>query len=302
MKKRYDVFISYRREEGNGLEIARIIDSAIDKTLWYHSFLDYNELKDRKFGPQIMAAIDSAPVFLALMTPGSLNRCIQEGDWVRDEIQYAISKKKHIVPVNPNGAVKWSELSQEVREKLPEDIRQALFDEQQSEIVFGQLFKQSISKLIKERIKPYVPRVILLRRILFSLLAVFISGLLALSFALIHKNMELKADYAHYAKCLKEARLQARISHYSPAAVDLIVQAGTYSHKYSMTRYSHMFDAEYRTLRDSLFVVYKKMAKENIEKFYDDSTYKVDAINYIEATLKLKYDRELQAMNQIINM
>ena len=63
-----------------------------------------------------------------------------------------------------------------------------------------------------------------------------------------------------------------------------------------------MFDAEYRTLRDSLFEVYKKMAIENIEKFYDDSTYKVDAINYIEATLKLKDDREVQAMNQIINM
>jgi hypothetical protein len=44
------------------------------------------------------------------------------------------------------------------------------------------------------------------------------------------------------------------------------------------------------------------MAKENIEKFYDDSTCKVDAINFIEATLKLKDDRELQAMNQIINM
>ena len=49
MKKRYDVFISYRRS-GGGREIARILDAEIDKSR-YNSFLDFNELKDSAFGP-----------------------------------------------------------------------------------------------------------------------------------------------------------------------------------------------------------------------------------------------------------
>ena len=145
---KYDVFISYRRKEGRGLEIARIIDEAIDKS-GYRAFLDFNELKDSKFGPQILAAIDSAPVFLFILTEGSLNRCVEENDWVRNELLYAISKKKHIVPVNPEGKVKWQDIPQRVRDNIPEGIRQALFDEQQSEIMLGQLFKQRISSTRK---------------------------------------------------------------------------------------------------------------------------------------------------------
>lgn len=88
---KYDVFISYRRKEGRGLEIARIIDEALKKS-GYRTFLDFNELKDSKFGPQIIAAIDSAPVFLFVLTEGSLDRCILEDDWVRNELSFAIAK------------------------------------------------------------------------------------------------------------------------------------------------------------------------------------------------------------------
>ena len=36
-------------------------------------------------------AIDSAPVFVILLSDGSLDRCAEEGDWVRTEIERAES-------------------------------------------------------------------------------------------------------------------------------------------------------------------------------------------------------------------
>lgn len=90
-----NVFISYRR--ATGLEIARNLSDRL-RAEGFDTFFDYSSMRDGKFNDQIFDAIDKAEDFIIVLSPGSLDRCISEGDWVRTEIEYAISKGKHIVP------------------------------------------------------------------------------------------------------------------------------------------------------------------------------------------------------------
>lgn len=95
----YDIFISYRREGGK--EIARIIKAELEK-MGFSVFLDFDELNDGHFEKYIIQAIDSSSVFMLILSPNALDLCIDEDDWVRKEIEYAIKKDCHIVPINPD--------------------------------------------------------------------------------------------------------------------------------------------------------------------------------------------------------
>ncbi|MDE6779808.1 MAG: toll/interleukin-1 receptor domain-containing protein [Alistipes sp.] len=79
----YDIFISYRRDGGR--EFARPLKAELELRN-YNVFLDFDELKDGVFDRRIMDAIDSAPIFLVVLSPHSLDRCADENDWVRKEI------------------------------------------------------------------------------------------------------------------------------------------------------------------------------------------------------------------------
>ena len=96
---RYDIFISYRRE--GGADKARTLKERLEAKK-FRVFLDFDELKDGVFDRRIMDAIESAPIFIFLLTPHALDRCTDTNDWVRKEIEYAIEKERHIIPVNPN--------------------------------------------------------------------------------------------------------------------------------------------------------------------------------------------------------
>ena len=96
---KYDIFISYRRIGGK--DKARPLKSELEKR-GYKVFLDFDDLKDSVFDKRIMDAIDEAPVFLIILSAHALDRCKNENDWVRKEIEYAEMKKKHFVPVNPD--------------------------------------------------------------------------------------------------------------------------------------------------------------------------------------------------------
>lgn len=145
--EQYDIFISYRREGGR--DVARPIKLELEKH-GYNVFLDFDELKDGRFNQKIKDAIESAPIFLVILSSHALDRCTNQDDWVRQEIEYAISKKRHIIPVNPD-------LSFEgFPENLPENIKEGLGLHQYSDILFGQLFEESVRKMVRERIVPYV--------------------------------------------------------------------------------------------------------------------------------------------------
>ena len=144
---KYDIFISYRRE--GGLDYARPLKLELEKH-GYNVFLDFDELKDGCFNEKIKTAIDEAPVFVIILSAHALDRCVNDDDWVRQEIEYAISKNRHIVPVNPD-------LSFEgFPGNTPKQIKEGLGLHQYSDILMGQLFEYSVKKMVSERIAPYV--------------------------------------------------------------------------------------------------------------------------------------------------
>lgn len=145
MSKKYDIFISYRRD--TGAQYARILQLMLSQR-GYRVFLDYDELKDGVFSEKIEEAIREAPVFVLVLSAHALDRCANEGDWVRREIQLAISLGKHIVPVNPDNTFTG------VPENIPEDIRLSVSSHQHSEIGFGQILGVTIDQMIRFRLQP----------------------------------------------------------------------------------------------------------------------------------------------------
>ena len=62
-KKKFDVFISYRR--AGGANFARMMQQSL-KARGYDVFLDFDSLRDGKFDENIYAAIDNCKVFILI--------------------------------------------------------------------------------------------------------------------------------------------------------------------------------------------------------------------------------------------
>ena len=105
------IFISDRRERGADLA-GRISDRL--KGMGYDIFFDVESMRSGTFDTQIFDAIDSCADVLLILPPNSLDRCVNEGDWVRTEIAYSLKKKKNIITVIMEG-FSWPE-------QLPDDI------------------------------------------------------------------------------------------------------------------------------------------------------------------------------------
>lgn len=140
---KYDIFISYRRD--GGAQYARILQLELEKR-GYRVFLDYEELTDGVFGDNIKEAIREAPVFMMVLSAHYLDRCKNEGDWVREEILLAIKQQKHFIPINPDNSFDG------IPADIPEDIKQVVGSHQHSEVNFGQLLGASIDRMVKGRI------------------------------------------------------------------------------------------------------------------------------------------------------
>lgn len=149
-KNKYDIFISYRRT--GGAQYARILQLMLIQR-GYKVFLDYDELTDGVFGDHIKAAIKEAPVFMLVLSERSMERCVNEDDWVRQEILFAIQEGKHLVPVNPDNS--FNGFPEDKGEKIiPKEIRENISSHQFSEIGFGQTLGVTIDLMIKNRLVP----------------------------------------------------------------------------------------------------------------------------------------------------
>lgn len=152
MNSKYDIFISYRRvdSEGrtSGRDIARTIKLELEKR-GYKVFFDYSEIKDGDFEDIILPAVRNSNIFILIISKDALNRCSNDGDWVRREIATAIESGCKIIPVSPDNAFNgWpSTLPEELLPLKRIDI---------SDVAMGKLFEKSIDKLEEERICPYV--------------------------------------------------------------------------------------------------------------------------------------------------
>lgn len=101
----YDAFISYRRD--GGFEMARLLYEHL-KLVGLNPFFDLEELRSGQFNVKLYSAIEDSSNFLLVLPPKSLDRCQNEGDWLRLEIEHAIAKDKNIIPLMMSG-FEWPE-------------------------------------------------------------------------------------------------------------------------------------------------------------------------------------------------
>src|SRR5258706_7557948 len=90
------VFISYRRDT------SAFIARAVFQDLRAHSidvFMDVESIDSGQFDSVILNQIASRPYFLLILTPGTLERCNEPNDWLRREIEHAMSLQRMIVPL-----------------------------------------------------------------------------------------------------------------------------------------------------------------------------------------------------------
>jgi hypothetical protein len=92
----YDAFISYRRD-GSASQ-ARLIKSELTNR-GYQVFLDVADLDKGHFDDKLLTTIAETPGFILVLAPGSLDKCVNEGDWLRRELKQAMATKRNIVPV-----------------------------------------------------------------------------------------------------------------------------------------------------------------------------------------------------------
>lgn len=112
--KKYDVFVSYRRDS---YESANLIATRL-KSEGYRVFFDLETMRAGKFNEQLYDVIDQCKDFLIVLSPGALDRCSNEDDWVRKEILRAIQTRKNIIPVLLN-SFEWPETMPDCLEELP---------------------------------------------------------------------------------------------------------------------------------------------------------------------------------------
>lgn len=94
------VFISYRRSTSKHLARSIFMDLRANG---YDVFLDVNTLDNGEFERIILNQIAARAHFIVLLSPGSVERCIDENDWLRREIEYAMKLERNIIPVLEEG-------------------------------------------------------------------------------------------------------------------------------------------------------------------------------------------------------
>ncbi len=94
-KRRYDIFISYRRDSG-GHYAGRLYDRL--KIKGYRVFKDIEDTRAGKYRESILARIDSAKDFLLILSPGALT-FEKKDDLFLKEIERALETERHIIPI-----------------------------------------------------------------------------------------------------------------------------------------------------------------------------------------------------------
>lgn len=94
--EQYDVFISYRRNGGSA--DARLIRDNLEKR-GYSVFLDVVNIGAGAFDEKLFDFIEGCTGFVLVLSPGALDGCSDEEDWVRLEVEKAHDAHKNIIPV-----------------------------------------------------------------------------------------------------------------------------------------------------------------------------------------------------------
>src|SRR5664279_76171 len=93
------VFLSYRR---TNISWALAISQGLAQH-GYDVFLDYTGIASGDFESVVLGNIIARAHFLVLLTPSSLERCDDPGDWLRREIETGLASRRNIVPLFTEG-------------------------------------------------------------------------------------------------------------------------------------------------------------------------------------------------------
>lgn len=115
--KKYDVFISYRRE--GGYDTAKHLYDLLVRD-GYRVCFDIDTLRKGDFDKSLLSGIDSCKDFILIVDENAFDRTLDpnvapEKDWMRLELAYALKKDKNIIPV-------FLKSGNSFPDNLPEDI------------------------------------------------------------------------------------------------------------------------------------------------------------------------------------
>ena len=136
-KTECDIFISYRREGGR--DCARTIKLKLHELGYKHIFFDYSSIRDGVFNTQILDAIYSCKDFLLLLSPNSMDRCINSDDWVAREIRTAFKYSRKIIPITMQDNFEWPE-------SCPKDLKR-IQELQYHKLLVDEYFDVSVARL-----------------------------------------------------------------------------------------------------------------------------------------------------------
>lgn len=139
-KRKYDVFITYRRDDG--LNYAQLLFQALEKR-GYRCFLDVRDEQDGEYEKRIMVALRNAPNYILIMTEGALRRLSEIGNSVYNEVHEALCLHKKIILVAPSGV---SRSLYGVKLLKEFDCLRAL---SVSRLETGEFFEESVNNIVK---------------------------------------------------------------------------------------------------------------------------------------------------------
>ena len=92
----FENFISYRRSETTS-EVQALYSELQNRG--YPTFCDIHSLTAERIDQELLSAIHNCTNFILVLGAHSLDRCIDDGDWLRFEIREALQLKKNIICV-----------------------------------------------------------------------------------------------------------------------------------------------------------------------------------------------------------
>ena len=107
----------------------------------YRVFLDIESLNSGSFNEKLLSVIEECADVIVVCSKNSLDRCVNEGDWVRMEIAHALKHGKNVVPVLLRG-FEWPDT-------LPDDI-DALRMQNGINAGSNEYFDAAIDRLVKK--------------------------------------------------------------------------------------------------------------------------------------------------------
>lgn len=246
----HDIFISYRRNGGE--YTAKILRDRLTEA-GYRVFFDVESLRSGDFNTKLYSVIDECTDFLLVLSPGALDRCVNNDDWVRREIEYAIEKGKNIVPVMLRGFSFPAELPPSIE---PLRYRNGLEANSQFFDAFLQQLQEKFL-LTRPTLRRRLAQNPLLRRTIPVLLALLILAGAGLGIRAVAENLDKT-----YPRKAAEKNLVEEVVYYAVSnltAVDIISNAA-YAFIDSGERYLSS-SGDFERLRDEYEVRRSSMEK-----------------------------------------